>query len=402
MRRHLLIAAPLAAMTLAACFVLSATAGAASGVSGQHGERVPVVGTGRTASRGAVPWKSVGSGWTLVTYTTATPFAARPKAGATTLYLVDPAGGKYVLHRWPHVPAYGGVNLLAWSGDGKRAMLEVAKSPTSNAEQLDQLTLASGKLTRLPLPASAIPVSYTRPDGLAVLAYRTLRSPAEIQLVRYSLTGGLEKVLFTQKTAGGGGFVNVGSSSPYNPAGTAFAATVNPSGSTTAGHTVLISNAGGLIRRYKSEGSCEFVRWWTATSLLTGNCAGKRLFVTPVGGARTTPLTPATTSSFLHLNDAWLLAGHTYVQLYGPACGSGSLAVVRKGRLATVPVPKLAGGAAIVTASTPRLLVVAQQCMGSSGLLWFNPLDKAEVKVLNSNQGQGVIGWVPYYELNRG
>jgi len=402
MRRHLLIAAPLAAVTLAASFVLSATAVAASGVSGQHGEHVRMVGAGRTASRAAVPWKNVGPGWTLVTYTTATPFAARPKAGATTLYLVDPAGGKYVLHRWPRVPAYGGVNLLAWSGDGKRALLEVAKSPTSNSQQLDQLTLASGKLTRLPLPASAIPVSYTRPDGLAVLAYLNLSSPAKVQLVRYSLTGALEKVLFTQKTGSSGGSVNAGSSTPYNPAGTAFAATVTSSGITTAGHTVLISNAGGLIRRYSSAGSCGFVRWWTATSLLTGNCAGKRLFVTPVGGARTTPLTPATTSSFLRLDNAWLLAGHTYVQLYGPACGSGSLGVVRNGRLATIPVPKLGAGPAIVTASKSSLLIVAQQCQGSSGLVWFNPLNKAEVKVLNSNQGQGVFGWVPFYELNRG
>ena len=402
MHRHSLIAAPLAAVTLAASFALTTTAVAAPGNTSQHGESVRLVGAGRTAGRSAVPWKNVGSGWTLVTYTTATLFAARPKAGATTLYLVDPAGGKYVLYRWPHVPAYGGVNLIGWSGDGKRAMLEVAKSPTSNTEQLDQLTLASGKLTRLPLPASAFPVSYTRPDGLAVLAYRNLTSPAEIQLVRYSLSGGLEKVLFTQKTGGSGGSVNAGSSSPYNPAGTEFAATVNTGGSTTAGHTVLISNAGGLVRRYSSAGSCEFVRWWTATQLLTGNCAGKRLFVTQVGNAKTTPLTPATTSSFLHLNDAWLVAGHTYVQLYGPACGSGSLAVVRNGHLATVPVPKLGAGPAIVTASTSRLLIVAQQCMGSSGLVWFNPVSKTEVKVLNSNKGQGVIGWVPYYELNRG
>src|SRR5580658_8069201 len=187
MRRPMLIAAPLAAMVLAAGLALTGTATATM--------RAPaaMAGAGRTASRQAVPWSKVGPGWTLVTYTTATEFAAHPKTGSTTLYLVDPSGGKYVLHRWPRVPAYGGVNLLAWSGDGKRAMLEVAKSPTSNTQQLDQLTLASGKLTRLPLPASAFPVGYTRPDGLAVLAYRTLRSPAEIQLVRYSLTGALEK-----------------------------------------------------------------------------------------------------------------------------------------------------------------------------------------------------------------
>jgi hypothetical protein len=40
--------------------------------------------------------------------------------------------------------------------------------------------------------------------------------------------------------------------------------------------------------------------------------------------------------------------------------------------------------------------------MGSSGLLWFNPLDSAEVQVLGPNQGLGVLGWVPYYEVNGG
>ncbi len=401
MRRCLLVAAPLAATTLAASLMLSGTAVAASGSSARPGEHVRMVGAGRTASRGAVPWKNVGPGWTLVTYTTATPFAARPKAGATTLYLVDPAGGKYALYRWPRVPAYGGVSLLAWSGDGQRAMLEVAKSPTSNAQQLDQLALASGKLTRLSLPAATFPISYTRPDGLAVLAYHTLSSPAGIQLVRYSLTGALEKVLFTEKISGDG-FIDVSSSSPYNPTGTALATTLIANGRIAPGNTLLISNAGGLVRRYSSAGSCEFVRWWTSASLLTGNCAGRRLFATPIGGGRAVPLTPATTSSFLRVDNAWLLAGHTYVQLYGLACGTGSLAVVRNGHLATVSVPKLGAGPAIVTASTSSLLIVAQQCMGSSGMLWFNPINKTEVKVLSSNQGQGVIGWLPYYELNRG
>jgi hypothetical protein len=40
--------------------------------------------------------------------------------------------------------------------------------------------------------------------------------------------------------------------------------------------------------------------------------------------------------------------------------------------------------------------------MGSSGLLWFNPANSSEVQVLNRNQGQGVVDWVPYYELDRG
>ena len=384
-------------MTLAAGLALGGTAVATAGVHGQHARPAGMAGAGRTASRAAVPWSQVGPGWTLVTYTTATLYAARPGAGATTLYLVDPAGGKYVMYYWPHVPASGGVFLLAWSGDGTRAMLEVATSPSS-VEQLDQLTLATGTLTRLPLPASAFPVGYTRPDGLAVLAYRSLVSPPEDQLARYSLSGGLETVLFTQKTTGNGsGLV------PFdNPDGTAIALIVVQGGVSAAGHTVLVSNAGVVIRRYSSADSCVVVHWWTASQLLTRNCAGQRLFVTPVGGASPVPLTPAPASPYQFPEDAWQLAGHVYVQLSGPACGTGSLAVIRGGRLADVPVRTDDRGATIVAASASRLLIVAEGCMRSSGLLWFNPADSAQVQVLGPNQGMGVLGWVPYYQVNGG
>lgn len=406
MHRRLRIAAPLAAMTLAAGLALGGTAVATAGVHGQHAQAARMAGAGRTASRAAVPWSQVGPGWTLVTYTTATLYAARPGAGATTLYLVDPAGGKYVMYYWPHVPASGGVDLLAWSGDGTRALLEVAASPSS-VEQLDQLTLATGTLTRLPLPASAFPVGYTRPDGLAVLAASSLVSPPEDQLARYSLSGGLEKVLFTQKTTGNGiGFVGIGQAPP-NPDGTAIALTVVPDGGPAAGHTVLVSNAGGVIRRFTSADSCLVVHWWTASQLLTENCAGNRLFVTPVSGASPVPLTPATASPaagspYRFPEDAWQLAGHVYVQLSGPACGTGSLAVIRGGRLANVPVRTDDRGATIVAASTSRLLIVAEGCMRSSGLLWFNPADSAQVQVLGPNQGMGVLGLVPYYQVNGG
>ena len=77
------IATSIAAMTLAVGLILGGTAVATAGVHGQHAQAARLVGAGRTASRSAVPWSRVGPGWTLVTYTTATPFAARPKAGAT-------------------------------------------------------------------------------------------------------------------------------------------------------------------------------------------------------------------------------------------------------------------------------------------------------------------------------
>lgn len=99
--------------------------------------------------------------------------------------------------------------------------------------------------------------------------------------------------------------------------------------------------------------------------------------------------------------DALRLAGHVYVQLSGPACATDSLAVISDGRLANISVPKVRF-TAIAAASASRLLLVAESCMASSGLLWFNPRNSAEVQVLKPNRGQGVISWVPYYELNRG
>jgi hypothetical protein len=39
--------------------LLTAVPLAAPGISGQHGERVRMLGAGRTAGRGAVPWKDV-------------------------------------------------------------------------------------------------------------------------------------------------------------------------------------------------------------------------------------------------------------------------------------------------------------------------------------------------------
>jgi hypothetical protein len=74
--------------------------------------------------------------------------------------------------------------------------------------------------------------------------------------------------------------------------------------------------------------------------------------------------------------------------------------VLRNGNLVNVPVPKVRP--TIVTASTSRLLIVNEACMGSSGLLWFSPTNSAEVHVLRQNQGQGVINWVPFYRLGRG
>ncbi|HEY1617528.1 MAG TPA: hypothetical protein VGG25_07915 [Streptosporangiaceae bacterium] len=58
-----------------------------------------MLGAGQTGGRKAVPWRRVGPGWALAEYS-ATRITGKFAAGATTLYLVDPQGGRYALITW--------------------------------------------------------------------------------------------------------------------------------------------------------------------------------------------------------------------------------------------------------------------------------------------------------------
>ena len=63
--------------------------------------------------------------------------------------------------------------------------------------RLEQLTLATGRASHIRLPARVSPftISYTRPAGQGLLAFRPVHGGT--QLVRLSLTGRLVKVLAT-------------------------------------------------------------------------------------------------------------------------------------------------------------------------------------------------------------
>jgi hypothetical protein len=65
-----------------------------------------------------------GSGdWVLAVYSASSGGDRVPvKAGADTLYLVDPAGGRYTMATWPRHSAETSWSLHAWSGDSKRAL----------------------------------------------------------------------------------------------------------------------------------------------------------------------------------------------------------------------------------------------------------------------------------------
>lgn len=144
-----------------------------------------ILAAGQMGPRSAVPWRRVGAGWVLAEYWPG-QFAGegKPKAAAATLYLVDPAGGRYRMYRWAVTasPPY----LVDWSGDKTRALV-------SRAGWLEQVVLMTGKVTRFRLAGNAQVIGYTRPGGQGLLGWR--QAGSRVQLARYRLTGHLAKVL---------------------------------------------------------------------------------------------------------------------------------------------------------------------------------------------------------------
>src|SRR5271166_271031 len=216
----------------------SGCAAQASGGAAAHANAVRVtaaeqrieLGAGQVGTRAAVPWRLVGPGWTLAEYAASTAPEVTPrKTGPTTLYLIDPAGGRYRMYRWAAPkPNQALPYLVDWSGDKTRALIQQFV-PNSNSVVMEQITLATAKISTFRLPSQANVIGYTKPNGLNVLA--TLGF-ANNKIVRYNLRGQLQAVLATGSNLYG----------VQSPDGTTLAV----SGSKGL---LLVSNAGGLIRR---------------------------------------------------------------------------------------------------------------------------------------------------------
>ncbi len=227
----------------------------------------------RAAEPAGVPWSHVGPGWVLAQYTTAAPEGG--KTGPATLYLVSPGGAKYQLAHWPDFRT--APELVAWSPDGKRALFQVF----SGKGGVEQLTLATGRMSTFVMQGNATPIGYTTPDGLNIVGSRP--SGNDTIVARYSLSGRLVQSL--------GRFD--GGQPLHAPSGTEFAA--------GASHGIkLVSNRGALIRQLPVPGTsantCGPVRWWnTGTILASCSPPGSsvpRLWLVPVSGAHPKALTP--------------------------------------------------------------------------------------------------------------
>jgi TolB protein len=356
------------------------TVGPAAKSSGQ--------GTSTQVAQSGGPLASAGQGWTLAEYSAATSFDSTPsKAGATTLYLVSPQGAKTVMYHWAAAKD-SSWRLIDWSGDKSRALF-AGSAPST----VGQLVLATGKFTTFTLPAGAQAISYSRPDGTAILA--TQQASSGDKILRYDLSGKLEKTLAS-------GPQNAANVAVYSPDGTALA--VNG-----AKGVEEVTNSTGATRSLPAPAgaTCSPVRWWNASTILASCLASgrvaPRLWLVPASGARPTALTQQRSGHGPDLGDldAWQLPSGLYLQA---ASGCGVIYIAKQasdGSASTVNVPQTTGNDnQIVTADGGKLLVRAQtSCAESTSLLWFTPATSAVQMLIRAPSGiQGVIAAVPYRE----
>jgi hypothetical protein len=361
------------------------------------------VGPGPAAPRSAVPWKLVGPGWALAIYNDGT---TNPLAPTTSLYLVDPRGGKYTLRFWPANARYlariplAEWTLQTWSGDRDRALLTTTATPQEPRQQVYQLDLKTGRGSSLSLAEGSSAIGYTRPRGAGILVQTDRMDTFIIYPRNPDDLAGPRRIVHLAGGALAGGV--------YSANGKLLAVPVVPF------DLELVRGSGQFVRTLPVPDAlnCEPVRWWTASTILASCDASAnddyRLWLVPASGARPAALTPQRPLSGPDQGDfsAWQLARGLYLNAEGPNCKGQRIARrLGRGDVAIIKVPGY-GSAVIVAATASRLLVqLAAPCQGGgSSLAWFNPATRSLAMVLarRDNGKDEVVGVVPYYLQGRG
>ena len=335
------------------------------------------VAAGQTGSRSQVPWNLVGPGWVLAQYEGA---GTAPHDTATTIYLIDPAGGRYQLYQFP--PGTSSM-LVDWSAATRQALF---RYPTTQINLVTGTVIATSDL-------GGLNPMYGQPNGLDIVG------AAQNRLFQIDLTGQKVKVLAYHTSA---------ARPVYAPGNATLAAGSNVG-------LALVRTSGGVIHWLPvpgaSPGSCSPVRWWSATIILAA-CAsgtgGSRLWLVPADGRRPTPLTPQGGTGRGPVA-GWRLPSGLYLQVVNSA---GFNVIARQsggGTLTPVPVPGT-GDDIVLTTLGSRLLIEAADLgtvpggltgiTGGGSLLWFDPATGAEQWLVKAPaQQNGVLVAVPFPDL---
>ena len=378
-----------AAVLAAGCSSTGSTAGHGPSAAGQ------AAGHGVEAPLGSVPWSLVGPGWLLATSSPAAETAA------TTLYLVDPAGGRYPITTFPSSNGQP-PELVDWSRDGSRALLKTGDTKAILVE------LRTGKQTTITVSGSP---RFARPDGKAILVSSGGDGNGPATLKRVDPAGKQQLTYPTDK---------LGSS--FNGR-----YLTTPDGAQlvlgTDNGMVLVSNDGVVGRRLPSPmpgAACSPVRWWTPTVILasctvhpadpyTTSAVPTQLWQVPLDGATPTALTavnpgdgsdPAWGGDFAD-SDGWQLPSGTYLQS-SRSCGPRFLSRLTPDKHTTaVTVPGVdghpTGGAGVIGVDGTALDLLAVTTPGCTGrdrqslLLRYDPAANTSTVLLGPSVNSGTV-----------
>jgi hypothetical protein len=352
---------------------------------------------GVEAPLGAIPWSRVGPGWVLAMWSPVPGLGAgeQPPPGTptyqtatTTLYLVDPAGGRYAVTTFPPPGEGSTPNLVDWSGDGTRALFSTEENGHAVLIQVD---LRSGSKSAFTVEGTGATPRYTRPDGKALLL-ETPKGLGRASLERVDLAGNHQLTY---------------------PVGPDFQGYLSaPDGTRlvlgTPSGLALMGNDGvaGKALPIAGQTECAPMRWWDAGSTIAlarcSNSAGSRLWLVPIDGGTPTGLTaPNNGEHGPDLGDvnAWQLPTGTYVQALG-ACGVIFLAKLNgDGTTSKVSVPQVHTATVVVVGVNGGDLDLQAEvgCGGGQSLIDYNPAAGTSTVLLGPPvNGGGVISQVPF------
>ena len=354
------------------------------------------------APASAIPWPSVGPGWFVAIWAPhAAPQGFPPPRNwqkqPSTLYLVDPLGGRYRVATLP-APSYYG--LLDWSGDGRRVLISTPGTAAEHS-QIENLDLATGRVLdhfASPGPAGSS-FQYTRPHGLAILRFTpAIGEHGVASIARLSLSG---TVLFRYPA----NFPGTGPLTGFDPPALLPSLDGTQLVVEAKNGMALIDNDGTFVRDVgPADETCAPVRWWDATDFVAscyavahGVTTEPALWLVPTDGKAATRLTSPRPPD-LGDTDGWKIGASVYVQAAG-ACGSQFLARrLADGKTARVNVPKTGNDVEVVGAHQDRLgLLGILGCGAGRSLFWFNPASAGETPLLGPPVNAGsVLEALPY------
>jgi len=350
---------------------------------------------------GAIPWSQVSPGWSLATWSPVPgmhpgeqPAAGEPtyETATTTLYLVDPAGGRYAITTFPPPGDGPRPALVDWSGDGSRALFTL-DGPGASASIIE-VDLHTGAQTTTAVQADFTGgyARYSRPEGKAVLIANRGYPSQPGSLVRVDLAGNHQ--LTYQVPQNFGGFVST-------PDGTQLVLGAD-SGLTMMGNNGIPGKALPVA----GQKDCAPTRWWDTGTTVVARCNSSssmsQLWLVPIDGATPTALTAPnngqTGPDYGDL-DAWRLPTGTFVQAAG-ACGVIFLAKLNaNGTTTKVSVPDVHDDSVVVIGSHEGNLTLKARAGCGSGqtLLDYNPAAGTSTVLLGPTvNGGGVISVKTY------